>query len=62
MNGDYVPSFVESLISVSQITKSLTSCVIFLEKAAFNICLNPSINHLLSQIKTIAEENNLLEK
>ncbi len=31
--------------------------MIFLEKAAFNICLTPPIK---SQIKAIAEENNLL--
>ena len=60
MTADYVLSFVDSLISLSQITKSLNSCVMFLEKAAFNICLTSPIIPLLSQIKTIAEENNLL--
>ena len=60
MPADFVPTFVDSLISVSQVTKLHNSCVIFLKDIAFNICLNPSIITLLNQIKSIAVDNNLL--
>ena len=60
MPADYVPSFVDSLISVSQVTKLHNSCVIFLQDVAFNICLTPSIINLLNQIKSIAVADKLL--
>ena len=60
MTADYVPFFVDSLISISQITKSLNSCVIFLQDVALNICLTPSIITSLNQIKSIAVDNNLI--
>ena len=50
MPADYVPTFVDSLISVSQVTKLHNSCGIFLKDVALNICLTPSINNLLNQI------------
>jgi hypothetical protein len=53
-----VPTFVDSLISVSQVTKLHNSCVIFLKDVALNICLTPSIITLLNQIKSIAVDDN----
>ena len=58
--ADFVPSFVDSLLSVSQITKLCNSCFIFLEKSALNIVLTPSIIILLKQIHSIAVAENLL--
>ena len=58
--ADFVPSFVDSLLSVSQITKLRNSCFIFLEKSALNIVLTPSIIILLNQIHSIAVAENLL--
>jgi hypothetical protein len=43
MSADYVPSFVDSLVSVSHITKSLNSCIIFLKDVALTVYLTPSI-------------------
>jgi hypothetical protein len=58
--ADFVPSFVDSLLSVSQIIKLRNSCFIFLEKSALNIVLTPSIINLLKQIHSIAVAKNLL--
>ena len=60
MPADYVPSFVDSLLSVSQVTKLRNSCFIFLKDVAINVCLNPSIVNLLNQIHTLAVEQNLV--
>ena len=58
--ADFVPSFVDSLVSISQVTKLNNSYVIFLEDSALNVCLNDSIISLLQQINSIAVDNNLL--
>jgi hypothetical protein len=58
--ADYVPTFVDSLLSVSQVTSLKESCFIFLKDVAYNICLNPSIINLLSQIHTLAVAQNLI--
>ena len=58
--ANYVPLFVDSLISVSQVSKLHNSCVIFVKDLAFNICLTPSIVNLLNQIKSIAVADKLL--
>ena len=60
MPADFVPSFVDSLVSISQITKSRNSCVIFLKDSALNICLNDSIISLLNKINSVAVDNNLI--
>ncbi len=51
MTDDYVPTFLDSLISVSQVTKLHNSSVIFLKDVALNICSTPSITTFLNQIK-----------
>ena len=58
--ADFVPTFVDSLVSVSQTTSLTDSCFIFLKDVAYNICLNPSIINLLSQIHTLAVSHNLI--
>lgn len=60
MPADYVPSFVDSLVSISQVTKLHNSCVIFLKDVAFNLCLTPQIISLLYQINSVAVADNLL--
>ena len=60
MPADFVPTFVDSLISVSQATNLNNSCFIFLKDVAFNICLNPSIVNLLNQIHALAVEQKLI--
>ena len=60
IEADYVPTFVDSLFSVSQTTSVKDSCFIFLKDIAYNICLNPSIINLLSQIHTLAVSHNLI--
>jgi hypothetical protein len=60
MPADYVPTFVDSLISVSQVTKLRNSCVIFFKDIALTIFLRPSIITLLNQTNSIAVDNNLL--
>ncbi len=46
--ADFVPTFLDSLLSVSQIKKLRNSCFIFLEKSALNIVLTPLIIILLN--------------
>ncbi len=60
MPADYVPLFVDSLVSVSQMTNFHDCCIVFLKDKALTICLTPTIINLLNQIKTIAVDNNLL--
>ena len=55
-----MPLFVDSLVSVSQMTKFHDCCIMFLKDKALTISLTPSIIHLLNQIKTIAVENKLI--
>ncbi len=60
MPANYVPLFVDSLVSVSQLTKLHNNCIIFLEKSAMNISLTPSIITLLTKIHSIAVDENLI--
>ena len=58
--ADFVPSFVDSLLSVSQICKLKDSCFIFSKTNAINISLTSDIKTLLSQINDIAVTQNLI--
>ena len=58
--ADFVPSFVDSLLSVSHVTKLRNSCFIFSKNKAFNIVLTPSIINLLSQINSLAVAQKLI--
>jgi hypothetical protein len=60
MPADYAPTFVDRLLSVSQITTLRNSCFIFLKDVAFNVCSTPSVINLLIQIYTLAVEQNLV--
>ena len=58
--ADFVPSFVDSLISVSQMTDLKNSCFIFFKEVAYEISLTSSIINLLTQIYTLAVDQNLI--
>jgi hypothetical protein len=58
--ADYVLTFVDSLLSVSQVINLNDGCFIFLKDKTLNVCLNPSIIKLLSQIHSLAVEEHLI--
>ena len=58
--ADFVPSFVDSLLSVSQMTELKNSCFIFFKDVAYEISLTSSIINLLTQIHTLAVNENLI--
>ena len=58
--ADFVPSFVDSLLSVSQMTDLKNSVFIFLKDVAYEISLTSSIIDLLTKIHTLAVHENLI--